>query len=121
MKFEINLTTKNKRDLEKIEKLITMKSIYNCFFCCSNDTLKVPGKEHRNKEDNIKEFILNNGDGSIIYPSVTYGTRPNAHCKYYLKKQSLGGSNGWFNVFIILYERNKKELKEWLLKNDDNL
>ena len=117
---EIKLSIENKRDLEEIEKSVTMKDIYRCFDCCSNEALKVPGKEHRNKEDNIQEFIFNNGDGSIIYPSSTYGTKPNAHCKYYLKKQGLGGFNGWFNVFVLLYERNKKELKEWLEDQEEN-
>lgn len=54
MKMEKYLTKDNLKDFKEIEKSITMKSLYNCFYCCSNDSLKIPGKEHRNKEDNIK-------------------------------------------------------------------
>lgn len=120
-KIGISLTKGNLRDFEKIEELVTMKDLYSCFFCCSNDALKVPGKEHRKKRDNVKEFILNKGNAGVLYPSVTYGTQPNEFCLYYLKKNGLGSYYGWFDVFIVLYERHKQELKEWLLKNEDNL
>ena len=116
----VELTKGNKRDLEEIEKCTTMKELYCCFFCCSNDAVKVPGHEHRKKRDNIKEFIINDGDGAVLYPSSTYGAKPNEHCLYYLKKHGLGSYNGWFNVFVLLYERNKKELKEWLEDQKEN-
>lgn len=119
--INVKLTKGNKRDFEEIERSVSMEDIYSCFFCCSNESLKFSGKEHRNKKDNIKQFIENEGDASVLYPSSTYGVKPNEHCLYYLKKHGLGSYNGWFNVFITLYERNKKELKEWFLNNEDNL
>ena len=116
----ITLTKGNLRDFEKIERSVSMKDIYSCFFCCSNDAVKVPGHEHRHKRDNIREFVLKGGDASVLYPSSTYGVKPNEHCLYYLKKHGLGSYNGWFNVFVLLYERNKKELKEWLEDQKEN-
>lgn len=92
-----------------------MESLFKCMEVFSNNSFVNYGIHHRDKELNILEAILQ-GQLNALYPSVTYGTRPNETCTNYIGELT-GRKNRNCEIAKFLIENKKDELKEWLLTN----
>lgn len=111
MKYNKELENEIKNDI--LTDKIHINRLYNCFFTLSNYSFYY---NHRNKEYNIIDDILNNKlNLNGFYYSVTYGTSPNYTIKYELapnKKEQYGFKDIFLN--LIQDEQIQRKLKHYV-------
>lgn len=106
----------SKEEVDKWLQEVKMEDLFYCLDTCSNDSfLDWSDKKHRDKALNKMEMILKE-DGKNLYPSVTYGTRPNETCYSYIGKIT-DKKYGNYDIAMFLVREKMSELKEWLLNN----
>ena len=96
---------------------VAIEELMDCMSAFSNASFNGDSewKLHRNKELNILEMILQETPNGL-YPSVTYGARPNEVCTDAIGYLT-GKKYGNIDVAMFLIEENIQELKKWLLEN----
>lgn len=97
--------------LENIE----VKNLMDCMEAFSNASFVSYEFQHRDKDLNILEMILQETP-QYLYASVTYGVAPNSVCTYAIGELT-GRKYGNVEIAIFLIQQKIKELKEWLIKN----
>lgn len=106
----------SKEEVDKWLKEVKMEDLFYCLDTCSNDSfLPFAVKQHRDKVLNKMEMILLKTPNHL-YPSATYGTRPNETCSWYIGEIT-ERKYGNYDIAMFLVRERISELKEWLLNN----
>ena len=94
---------------------VSMKQLMKCMEAFSNNSFVSYELQHRDKDLNILEMILQETP-QYLYPSVTYGVAPNSICTYAIGELT-GRKYKNVEIAIFLIQQKIKDLKEWLLEN----
>ena len=106
----------SKEEVDRWIKEIDAQSLFWCLDTCSNDSfLNWDVKKHRDKKLNKLDMILSE-NAKYLYPSATYGTRPNETCKAYIGNIT-NKKYGNYDIAMFLVREKISELKKWLLNN----
>lgn len=104
-----------KETVDKWLNNVKMEDLMNCMDAFSNDSFVDYDIQHRDKDLNILEMILQETP-KFLYRTVTYGVAPNETCTSaigYITNRKYGN----VDIAEFLIREKIHELKNWLLIN----
>ena len=114
-KYEIYCDQYGQERVDQWLNNVTMEQLMDCMDAFSSASFVDLGLEHREKDLNILEMILQETPHNL-YRGVTYGTCPGTTCTDAIGELT-GRKNGNIEIAIFLIQEKIHELKKWVLEN----